>query len=149
MLNWVTFCVLTAWSTYINKSSIISMLFMWSFLPQGCWFTEGKDYGFHLTFSKESVHQCMLTLSANEARVWSAGRSPHTEEQKSWQRSTMLTGSPLPLASHVRSAPASIPGGELLFPLLTELNVAGPELNCFSPEILYVLPEMILLLVSP
>lgn len=82
MLNWVPFCVIMAWGTYINKSSII--LFMWSFIPQDYEFTVGKDYGFHLTFSKEGVYQRMLTQSANEAVVWSARRSPHTEEQKLW-----------------------------------------------------------------
>lgn len=63
--------------------------------------------------------------------------------------STVLTGSLLPLASRVRSAHASIPGRDPPFPFLTKLNVGGSELNYFSPEILYVLPEMILLLVSP
>lgn len=102
----------------------------------------------------------MLTQSANEAVVWSARRSPHTEEQKlQWgvvsgstppsSVSAVLTGSLLPLASRVRSAHASIPGRDPLFPFLTKLNVGGSELNYFSPEILYVLPEMILLLVSP
>lgn len=63
--------------------------------------------------------------------------------------STMLTGSLLPLATRVCSAHASIPGSDPLFPFLTKLNVGGLELNYFSLEILYVLPEMILLLVSP
>ena len=63
--------------------------------------------------------------------------------------STMPTGSLLPLATCVHSAHASIPESDPLFAFLTKLNFGGLELNYFSLEILYVLPEMILLLVSP
>lgn len=146
-------CVLITCGTHGNKSCII--LFTWWFLPRDNELVEGcGDCGFHLSLTahKESVQQYVLTRLTNEALMWSAGRSYHTENiGHRWggdvrgpipTTTVHNTALFLPsLVSHIHSVatPCSshvnISKIDPLFPFLTKLHVSGPELKFFSSEI--------------
>lgn len=165
VLNWLPLCVLMTCGTYSNKS--FTILFTWWFLPQRVCRGQGLWFPF---ISNTEQRKCSLTY-ADYINKWSTsvvswkesprrrikvtmGREPagahshHHCKQHSfvpsfpWAHTTIQ----LPDLAHVH---VSIPRSDPLFPFLPKLNVGGPELNYFSPEISHELPKMMLLLVSP